>query len=118
MPHLHLNISHNLKFRPDFLLGLTLPGCDWALGAVVSLQEFSARSCTRLAGPYLHEDPAENIFRDLSAYGAPHCNPLIELWETLPVFDTACRRIVRPGPLLEGIHAEAVYSLCGKARQS
>ena len=85
MPHLHLNISHNLKFRPDFLLGLTLPGCDWASGAEVSLQEFSARSCTRLAGPYLHEDPAEDIFRDLSAHGASHCNALIELWETLPV---------------------------------
>ena len=98
MPHLHLNISHNLKFRPDFLLGLTVAPYDWASGAEVSLQEFSARSCTRLAGPYLLDDPAENVFRDLSGHGASHCNAPIGLWETLPVSDAACRRIVRTSP--------------------
>ena len=56
-------------FCPDFLLGLTQPACDWATGAKISFQEFSAQSCTKLAGPYLHGPPTENIFKDLSAHG-------------------------------------------------
>ena len=105
MPHLHLNISHNLKFRPDFLLGLTVAPYDWASGAEVSLQEFSARSCTRLAGPYLLDDPAENVFRDLSGHGASHCNAPIGLWETLPgvrcCLQTNCAHLARKVVMLK-----------------
>ena len=70
LPHLRLNISHNFGISPETLLGLVRPVCDMATRADISFQEFSAQSCTRLAGPYMGKAPTENVLRDLSGCGA------------------------------------------------
>ncbi|CAK0787844.1 hypothetical protein CVIRNUC_011066 [Coccomyxa viridis] len=69
LPHLRLNISHNFGISPETLLGLVRPVCDMATRADISFQEFSAQSCTRLAGPYMGKAPTENVLRDLSGCG-------------------------------------------------
>ena len=59
-PHLRLNISQNLTILPENLLGLIRPVRNAATRAEIGFQEFSAQSCTRLAGP-LH---GRALYRD------------------------------------------------------
>ena len=78
-PHLLLNISHNRKIAPENLRGLSRPAYDRAMRAHNSFQEFSAWSCTRLAGPYMEgPNSTENILKNIAGCGASRCGALTE----------------------------------------
>ena len=80
-PHLRLNISQNLTILPENLLGLIRPVRNAATRAETGLQEFSAQSCTRLAGPYMEGPCTETVLKDMAGCGAPHCGALTESQE-------------------------------------